>query len=145
MTLTPRLRHSTHHLEIDAAPGLRMDGYPGAVGQIVTNLVENALVHAFEDRAGGLLELRARRLDDDRVEILFRDNGAGVSPDVLPRIFDPFFTTRMGRGGSGLGLSIVFNLVRELLGGEMTVASVVSEGTTFRIVLPMVSPQARKR
>ncbi|HEX5802804.1 MAG TPA: PAS-domain containing protein [Azospira sp.] len=144
MTLLPRLKHSPHRLELEAEVGIQLDSFPGAVGQIVTNLVENALLHAFEGRAegegGGLIRIRARALADGRAQIVFTDNGIGVSAELLPRIFDPFFTTRLGKGGSGLGLSIVLNLVRDLLGGDIVVDSAPGDGTRFTITLPAKAP-----
>jgi len=139
-TLLPRLKHSPHRLEVDAAPGLAFDSFPGALGQIVTNLVENALLHAFEGKPQGCISIRARLLADDRVELVFADDGNGIADDLLPRIFDPFFTTRLGQGGSGLGLSIVLNLVRDLLGGDVAVDSAPGTGTRFVITLPRKAP-----
>lgn len=140
MTLQPRLRRSRHRLELDAEVGVELDGYPGALGQVVTNLVENALLHAFEGRERGLIEIHAAALADGRAQIVFSDDGNGIPPELLSRIFDPFFTTRLGKGGSGLGLSIVLNLVRDLLGGDVAVDSRVGEGTRFVITLPARAP-----
>ncbi|MFC5302412.1 PAS-domain containing protein [Azospira restricta] len=140
MTLLPRLKHSPYRLDLESEVGLRLDSYPGALGQIVTNLVENALLHAFDGREAGLIRVRARALPDARVEIVFADDGNGIPAELLPRVFDPFFTTRLGKGGSGLGLSIVLNLVRDLLGGDIVVASMLGEGTRFTITLPQKAP-----
>lgn len=144
MTLLPRFKHSSSALELVSEVGVSMDSFPGALGQVVTNLVENALVHAFEGRERGHISLSARRRDGERVEIVCADDGTGIPADVRSRIFDPFFTTKMGRGGSGLGLSIVLNLVRDLLGGEMTVESGLDEGTRFIITLPCAAPARKK-
>ena len=120
-----------------------MESYPGALGQVVVNLIENALLHAFPGRDGGEMRLSSRRLPDGRVELEFDDNGAGIAEADLPKIFDPFFTTRLGQGGSGLGLSIVLNLVRDLLGGEVEIDSKLGRGTRFRLLLPLVAPASR--
>ena len=69
------------------------------------------------------------------------DDGAGIQPDLFPRIFDPFVTSKLGRGGSGLGLHIVWNTVTVVLGGSITVDSKPGQGTQFRIILPLVSPR----
>ncbi|MBI2306659.1 MAG: PAS-domain containing protein [Rhodocyclales bacterium] len=140
MTLLPRFKHSPHRLDVDAEVGLRLDSYPGALGQIVSNLVENALLHAFEGRDNGVISVHAHALPDARVEIVFADNGIGIAAELLPRIFDPFFTTRLGKGGSGLGLSIVLNLARDLLGGDIAVDSKLGEGTRFVVTLPLTAP-----
>jgi signal transduction histidine kinase len=143
MTLMPRFKHSPFALELAAEVGLSLDSFPGALGQVVTNLVENALVHAFDGCDGGEISLRARRLDEAHVEIVCADNGIGIPAELRPRIFDPFFTTKMGKGGSGLGLSIVLNLVRDLLGGDMIVHSEEGKGTRFVMTLPCSAPAGK--
>ena len=143
MTLVPRFKHSPYRFDLEAEVGISLDSYPGALGQIVTNLVENALVHAFEGRASGQILLVARTIDAGNAEIICSDDGIGVPADVRPRIFDPFFTTKLGKGGSGLGLSIVLNLVRDLLGGDMDVSSEPEHGTRFTIRLPLKAPPGR--
>jgi PAS domain S-box-containing protein len=143
MTLLPRFKHSPFKLDLEAEVGVPLDSYPGALGQIVTNLVENALVHAFDGRESGSIRLLARRLEGEKAEIVCVDDGNGIPAELRPRIFDPFFTTRLGQGGSGLGLSIVLNLVRDLLGGDMRVDSEMGFGTRFVIEIPLNAPAAR--
>lgn len=140
MTLEPLFKYLPYRLELAAEAGLTMDSYPGGLGQIVVNLVENALQHAFVGQADGCIRIGARSLADGQVEIRFVDDGVGIPPEILPRIFDPFFTTRLGQGGSGLGLSIVLNLAQRLLGGELTVDSEVGRGTAFTLTLPRQAP-----
>jgi signal transduction histidine kinase len=118
-----------------------MDSYPGPYGQVLTNLVLNALTHAFPDKREGSIRLAARRVDPDYVEIELRDDGVGMSPDVQNRAFDPFFTTRRSRGGTGLGLHIVYNLVTQRLGGRLKLESAVGRGTVFTVRLPLVCPK----
>jgi signal transduction histidine kinase len=118
-----------------------MDSYPGPLGQVITNLFNNALEHAFGGRAGGEIVITTRRGEGDRVVIEFGDNGTGIAEENLRRVFDPFFTTRLGQGGSGLGLNIVHNIVIGLLGGHISVAS-HGGGTTFTVTLPPVAPRA---
>ncbi|MDP3701108.1 MAG: ATP-binding protein [Hylemonella sp.] len=127
-------------IELDLAEELRMDSYPGPLGQVITNLFNNALIHAFEGRASGCIRIRTQRIGDDGVELSFSDDGMGIAPEHLGRIFDPFFTTKFGQGGSGLGLNIVHNLVTGVLGGRIFVASQPGEGTVFTLTLPLVSP-----
>ena len=99
--------------------GLVIDGYPGSYGQILTNLFLNAANHAFADGRAGAITISARPRGADDMEIIFADNGAGMTPEVQRQAFDPFFTTRRNEGGTGLGLHIVYNLVTQQLGGRM--------------------------
>ena len=92
------------------------------------------------DKANAIITVRA---PPKRVMSL-ADNGQGIAPELLPRIFDPFVTTRMGRGGTGLGLHIVHNLVFNTLGGSVSVKSQVGEGTEFQLELPLIAPAQAK-
>jgi len=136
-----RLRNAGHQISLDIPEGIWVDGYPGPFCQVLTNLINNSLVHAFEGREGGQMRLTARVLKDDRVELSFSDNGAGIAAQHLPRVFEPFFTTKMGRGGSGLGLSISYNIVTSLFGGELSVSSELGQGSQFVMTLALQAPQ----
>ncbi|WP_377810767.1 ATP-binding protein [Azospirillum sp. A29] len=131
-------------LTIDVAcpADLELDGYPGALSQILTNLIMNALVHALDPEQPGRIAIAARLLGPDMVELSVGDDGNGIAPDVLPKIFDPFFTTRRGAGGSGLGLHIVYNLVTGRLHGAIGVESHPGEGTRFTLRFPRVTAGA---
>ncbi|HTD28935.1 MAG TPA: ATP-binding protein [Xanthomonadaceae bacterium] len=117
-----------------------IDSYPGALSQVVINLVSNALAHAFEPEQAGAISIRIASRDAGHAELIVRDDGKGIPADVLPKIFDPFFTTRRGSGGTGLGLHIVHNLVAGLLGGAISVETAPGSGTAFLIVLPLSAP-----
>lgn len=136
-----RIRHGGHQISLDVPEGIWLDGYPGPFCQVLSNLINNALVHAFDGREGGQMRLTARALKDDRVELCFSDNGAGIAAHHLPRVFEPFFTTKMGRGGSGLGLSISYNIVTSLFGGELSVSSEPGQGSRFVMNLAVKAPQ----
>ena len=140
ITLSPMFKGSPYTLEIIDTERLIMDSYPGPLGQIFTNLVSNALQHAFDGRPRGHIVVTPRAADDKLVEIEFADDGKGIPPENLRRIFDPFFTTRLGRGGSGLGLHITYNLASRVLGGRICVRSTPGEGTRFVLTLPRVAP-----
>jgi signal transduction histidine kinase len=135
-SLRPVLKKAAITLSIDVPEGLVIDGYPGSYGQILTNLFLNAANHAFADGRSGSISISARSRGNDDVEIIFADNGAGMTPDVQRQAFDPFFTTRRNEGGTGLGLHIVYNLVTQQLGGRMMLDSRLGQGTTFRIIMP---------
>ena len=141
-SLTAALR-SYQQLErmVQTRRGLEIiiDGYPGSYGQILTNLFLNAVNHAFLDGRAGTISISAKPRGHDDVELIFSDNGAGMSPDVQRQAFDPFFTTRRNEGGTGLGLHIVYNLVTQQLGGRMMLESRLGQGTTFRIIMPRIA------
>jgi PAS domain S-box-containing protein len=140
-TLQPRLRKTPHQITVDIVPGLTMDSYPGPLGQVVTNLVMNALLHGLGDQPGEV-RISAQARDGDQVGLSVSDDGVGIPPEHLTRIFDPFFTTKLGEGGSGLGLHIVYSLVQRGLGGRIDVDSQPGHGARFTVVLPRVAPQA---
>jgi PAS domain S-box-containing protein len=140
-TLRPNLKGLPVKVRVDIAPGIPMESFPGPLGQVVINLVMNAVLHAFETRTDGLITIRAKRLDDVLVMLDVADNGNGIAAEHLPRIFDPFFTTKLGQGGSGLGLAIVHRLVTQVLGGQITVDSSTLEGTAFTLRLPAAAPK----
>jgi signal transduction histidine kinase len=138
-SLRPVLKRSAIQLSVDVPEGLLIDGYPGSYGQILTNLFLNAANHAFADGRSGTISISARPRGSEDIEIIFADNGAGMSPDVQRQAFDPFFTTRRNEGGTGLGLHIVYNLVTQQLGGRILLESRLGQGTTFRIIMPRVA------
>lgn len=141
-TLRPSFRRDPWVIETDVAEGLVCDSYPGPLGQIVANLVNNAVAHAFAGRDQGTLRI-VGRLEEERVVLKFTDDGKGIDTTNLVRIFDPFFTTRLGQGGSGLGLSISRNIASGVLGGSLTVTSVPGQGACFRLCFPPTAPDTQ--
>ncbi len=139
ITLGPSFRNSAHSVTSTIPTGITLDSYPGPLGQILTNLINNAAIHAFEQEQKGTIEIVAERVDE-KVVVTVIDNGMGIPEAHLSRIFDPFFTTKLGQGGSGLGLNIVYNLVRDILGGTIRVESVLGQGTHFVLTLPLIAP-----
>ncbi|MGZ5872834.1 MAG: ATP-binding protein [Bradyrhizobium sp.] len=135
-----RLRNSQSSLVIEMPSDIIMDSFPGPYGQVLTNLVFNAVTHGFTDRPGGHMLIKARRLGMDQVEITFSDDGSGISEEVQRHVFDPFFTTGRAQGSTGLGLYIVYNLVTQQLGGRITLVSAPGKGTTICMTLPLLAP-----
>ena len=125
-------------------PGLVLDSYPGPLGQVLINLINNAMLHGFEPDQRGTIEISASALDAQRVQLRVRDSGRGIEPGHLKRIFEPFFTTRLGQGGSGLGLHIVHNLVTRVLGGVIEAHEVAGGGADFVLQLPVTAPAAQQ-
>ncbi|HLO94188.1 MAG TPA: HAMP domain-containing sensor histidine kinase, partial [Burkholderiaceae bacterium] len=138
--LRARWKSTPYRLESRLALDEPLDGYPGPLGQVLSNLLLNALLHAFEGRDQGLVRVSARSLSASDYLLVVEDDGIGMSEDVRRRAFDPFFTTKMGRGGTGLGLNIVYNLVCTVLGGSISLHSQAGRGSRFEIRLPKVAP-----
>lgn len=128
-------------VETDIPPDLMLDSYPGALEQVLTNLILNAVAHGLTGQAPLRVRVRARAdSDTNSVTLELDDNGAGMDAETLHRAFDPFFTTRMGQGGSGLGLYIVYNLVHGILGGTVELDSAPGAGARFTIRIPTHCP-----
>jgi signal transduction histidine kinase len=123
LSLRPGLGKQNVTLNVECRPDLTMNSYPGPYGQVLTNLLLNSIAHAFPDGKGGTVDVKAQASGTDHVEIVFSDDGCGMSLDVRHRAFDPFFTTRRDQGGTGLGLHIVYSIVRNCLGGRLTLNS----------------------
>jgi signal transduction histidine kinase/tetratricopeptide (TPR) repeat protein len=140
-TMMNRIRAASHSIEMDVGDAIAMDSYPGPFGQVITNFINNALLHAFDNGKVGHMRLTASMPVEGRVLVQFSDDGGGIASQHLNRIFDPFFTTKLGQGGSGLGLSISYNIVTQLLGGQISVNSSAEEGTCFALDLPLTAPE----
>jgi signal transduction histidine kinase len=129
------------NLKQDIPDGIRCDSYPGPLGQVLTNLLQNAVVHGLEGKADGTVQITAT-VAADQVTLVVTDDGAGMEPKVLAHVFDPFFTTRLGKGGSGLGLSVSHRIATSVLGGSLSARSTAGSGSQFRLVFPLVAPAA---
>jgi len=141
MTLHPMLKRAMCLVRQEIPSAIQFDSFPGPLGQVISNMIENAVRHAFEGGVGGVIVLSARRLEaSGMVVISVEDNGKGIPLEMQGHVFEPFFTTRLGQGGSGLGLHISHNLVYEVLGGTITLNSTQGEGTRFDIAIPLVAP-----
>jgi signal transduction histidine kinase len=119
-----------------------MNSYPGPYGQVLTNLFLNSVSHAFPADEAGVVNIKVRARGKGNVEVVFTDNGCGMSLEVRRQAFDPFFTTSRDRGGTGLGLHIVHNIVTNCLGGRLDLKSEPGRGTSIQIILPCVAPPA---
>lgn len=140
LAMKPTLRYSRVVVQDDIADGLVLDSYPGPLGQIVMNLINNALIHAFGALGEGHVRLQAEATEPGWLRLSVTDDGVGMSPAILKRIFDPFYTTRLGQGGSGLGLHIVYTLTTGILGGRIEVHSEPGKGAVFELHLPLNAP-----
>ncbi|TWI77357.1 PAS domain-containing protein [Desulfobotulus alkaliphilus] len=136
LSLSPRLRHTRQKVFILCREDLMLFQNPGAISQIVTNLILNSVTHAFDPQNEGEIHFDIHT-SGDMVEIIYRDNGRGVSPQTLRHIFDPFYTTARGEGGTGLGMHITFNLVTQTLKGSISCESPENGGIRFLIRFPV--------
>lgn len=139
-SLNPTLRKGNHVVEVDCPAGLEVDGYPGVLSQVLTNLIMNSVTHGFGDRSAGRIGITATEPAAGTVRLIYTDDGRGIPAENLPLVFEPFFTTRRGDGGSGLGLHIVHNLVAGVLKGTIAVTSDPGNGVVFTIVFPRFTP-----
>lgn len=141
--LQSSLRKTPYTLELEIPDDIELDSFPGPLGQVFTNLVNNAVAHGFDGLDKGNMRCIAQK-QGDHVLISFEDDGKGIPPEIIKRIFEPFFTTKFGQGGSGLGLSITFNIICNVLGGEIRVSSTLGQGTRFDISIPLIAPGNRQ-
>lgn len=141
ITLNPTIRRSRCEMKLDIEEGIELDSYPGPLGQVLDNLINNALTHGFADGREGCIWISGHATGTTGATLSVRDNGVGIPVENQGRIFDPFFTTRLGQGGSGLGLHISYNLVTDILGGRIEVQSVPGAGATLLVHLPLRAPQ----
>jgi signal transduction histidine kinase len=140
ITLAPSLRGAVWKIQNEIPEGLLLDSYPGPLGQVLLNLVQNVALHAFDGRSDGNLQISAQLEDDDHLLMQLRDNGCGMTPETLAQVFTPFFTTKPHAGGSGVGLTYALRLTRDMLGGSLEVQSELGVGTCFTLRLPRVAP-----
>jgi len=139
-TLQNQLKRLPITVQVDCADDLQLNGFPGLLEQLLTNLVMNAIQHAFDNgQRPGHLAISAAREGAD-LHLVFSDNGVGMGAEHLARVFEPFYTTRRGQGGSGLGLYICYNLVTTRLAGSIQCTSAPNSGCRFDIRFPLHLP-----
>ncbi|GGA07898.1 hypothetical protein GCM10008018_62000 [Paenibacillus marchantiophytorum] len=134
-SLKPTLKKTRLRVDVYCDHELNLYTYPGALSQLITNLVMNSLNHAYEMDEEGSLSIRVTH-DRDTITIGYSDDGKGMNQEVLDHIFDPFFTTSRGKGGTGLGMNIVYNLVTQSMNGTIHCSSVLGQGSLFVITIP---------
>lgn len=136
LSLHPKLKRTQHKVKIQCDEKLQMDSFPGAFGQIITNLIMNSLIHAYEPDQAGELTITILQ-EADKTSLIYSDDGKGMDKDVISQIFNPFFTTKRGMGGTGLGLYILYNLVKQQFSGTIECESELGKGTKFVIEIPV--------
>jgi len=136
LSLNPKLRKTKIKASVMCPDDLEIYGHPGSLSQIVTNLVMNSLTHAYNDGDTGEITINIY-LEDNIVNFIYSDDGSGIEQKNIGKIFDPFYTTRRGRGGTGLGLNVVYNIVTQEYSGNIKCTSEPNMGTTFTIKFPL--------
>ena len=139
-SLTPSLKKAATMVQVSGAEDLVVTTYPGALAQILTNLVLNSLIHGFDNRAAGQIHIKVAARND-HIVLCYADNGKGIPPELRSKVFEPFFTTRRDQGGSGLGLHILYNLVTRTLGGSVRIDAAADGGALFVIEFPNFAAQ----
>lgn len=137
-SLGTSLRHAQVRAVVRIPDAIRMDSYPGALEQVISNLISNSILHGFDGK-GGEIVIDGRQ-QGAKVELEYRDNGIGIAPELQHKVFEPFYTTRLGQGGSGLGMFIVHNLIHGTLKGEIRIHSQLGAGVAVTLTLPAVAP-----
>ncbi|MDM8532848.1 ATP-binding protein [Anaerolineales bacterium HSG25] len=137
LSLRPKFKRTNHVIGVEGDEGVTIKSYPGAFSQIITNLLMNSIKHAYKEDEYGHLTFIVSQTDENHLRIEYSDDGCGISPEHLKKIFEPFFTTARSRGGTGLGMHIVYNLVTQKLKGTIRCESDVGVGTKFILDLPI--------
>lgn len=136
LSLQPELNRYPHKVDVACDDELEMKSYPGALAQVITNLIQNSLRHAYDEGQSGILRIEVTA-SGDMLDLYFSDDGRGIARDHIKQIFDPFFTTARYKGGTGIGLNVTYNLVSQALGGTIEVNSEPGKGTRFHIRVPL--------
>ncbi len=136
LSLNSTLKKTKHTVIFNCDDDIKINSYPDAFFQIITNLVNNSLMHAFEDMNRGEIKIDIES-KEKKLIIIYTDNGIGIKKNDLDKIFEPFYTTKRNKGGTGLGLNIVYNIVNQKLKGKILCHSEYRKGTTFKIILPL--------
>lgn len=136
LSLHPNLKRTLIQVVNECDADIKINTFPGAIYQIISNFVMNSLVHAYENGQTGCIKIAARLVGRD-IALEYSDDGKGIAEKDIEHVFDPFFTTKRGQGGSGLGLNIVYNLVHTTLKGNILIESKLGSGTTFKVKFPV--------
>ena len=140
-TLGPGLKHQPWLIDNQVPPGIACDGFPGPLGQVLTNLIQNAVTHGLAGRSAGRVEISAHS-DGRLMELSVADDGVGIDSVTVMRAFEPFYTTKLGQGGSGLGLAICYRIVTTVLAGEIRLQASPGTGTRVTVYMPVRIPGA---
>ncbi len=129
-----RIKESNVKVEVKCPYIIKVNSYPGAFSQVITNLVLNSLLHAYDNGEKGLITIDIKE-ENDEIIIIYQDDGKGICKENMSKIYEPFFTTKRAQGGSGLGMHIIYNIVVSNLYGRISCTSKEGEGVIFTIYM----------
>lgn len=135
LSLRPRYKKTSHVIQVSCEPDIELNSFPGAFSQILSNLIMNSLIHGFTGLENRTIDIGITS-KEGQVVFVYKDNGQGMDQKQREKAFDPFFTTMRGKGGTGLGMSIVFNLVTQTLKGKINLESKIGDGVTLTLTFP---------
>jgi len=136
LTLAPQIQNTPYIINIDCPESLTIQSKPGPITQIIINLILNSIIHGFDNKAQGTIDIAISEFDEN-LQINYQDDGTGIDQSISHKIFEPFTTTKRGSGGSGLGLHLVYNLVTQALNGKIDYISEPNNGVKFSINFPV--------
>ena len=134
ISMGPTFKKTSIKIETTYEKNIFFYGSPGAFAQIITNLLMNALYHAYGTNDKGLIQINLEKINDN-LTVTFTDDGCGMDAHTLSKIYEPFFTSKRDFGGTGLGLSIVYSIITQQFSGTIDCTSQLGVGTTFKIIL----------
>lgn len=135
LSLRPKLKNKPHQITIDCDDDIEIDSYPGALAQIITNMIINSLIHAYSEGEKGTIAIEILK-NANQITLKYSDDGKGVTEENIKHIFEPFFTTKRAGGGTGLGMQVVYNTVTHIMKGSISCESTQGQGISFFINLP---------
>ncbi|MBF0193802.1 MAG: HAMP domain-containing histidine kinase [Magnetococcales bacterium] len=143
VNLRPKWKRTNHKVKLNCLEDFSVNSYPGAISQIITNLIVNSLDHGFKEQKDGCIniDISRQKHQEEMIFLRYWDNGCGMSQEGVNKVFEPFFTTARDQGGSGLGMHIVYNLVNQALNGTIECQSKPGEGVVFEILFPAKIPK----
>lgn len=136
LTLAPQIQSTPYIINIDCPESLTIQSKPGPITQIIINLILNSIIHGFDNKDEGTIDITITQFNEN-LDINYRDDGIGIDQSISHKIFEPFTTTKRGSGGSGLGLHLVYNLVTQALNGKIDCSSEIDNGVKFTISFPV--------
>ncbi len=136
LSLKPRLKRLPHKINIKCPENIEVELYAGPFSQIVINLIMNSMIHGFDGVEKGLVEIGVQQVGNDLI-YTHKDNGKGMSPEVMDHLYEQFFTTKKNQGGSGIGMNLIKKIVSQTLKGTIECESAPSKGVLFSIRFPI--------